>query len=184
MILALKKQRPRKTVQDFMRLPADTRAELIDGELLMSPAPKTPHQRAVGNLFGLLFQHARSHSTGEVFIAPFDVHLPTGDVVEPDIIFVANANAGIVQDWIRGVPDLVIEVVSPDGVERDRIVKRELYAQNGIRKYWIVDPQTRTVEIFSPAGNRYEPNGYFEAGESVASPLLPEFKIKVADIFE
>jgi len=183
MILGFLKARPRKTVEDFMNMPEGTRAELIDGELFMSPAPKTPHQRAVMRLITLLDAFVRSRSLGEVFVAPFDVHLPSGDIVEPDIIYISSRNQGIVQDWIRGVPDLVVEVISPDGVERDRFVKRDLYAQNGIGEYWIVDPQAQTVEVFSLTGDRYEPNGYFERDNAVASALLPEFKVRVAEIF-
>jgi Uma2 family endonuclease len=83
--------------------------------------------------------------------------------------------------WIdRGV--LISEVLS-DGIERDRFVKRDLYAQNGIREYWIVDPEAKAIEIFSLSGNQYEPNGYVEADELMESPLLPELKFQVADLF-
>ena len=167
-----------------MRLSEGTRAELIDGDLLMCPSPRTPHQRAIMKLVTLLNDFVRWKAVGEVFVAPFDVHLPSGDIVEPDVIFVAKSNAGIVQDWIRGVPDPVVEVLSPERIERDRIVKRDLYARNGVREYWIVDPQCRTVEVFSLAGERYEPNGYFQPDDDLVSPLLAEFKVKVADIFE
>ena len=166
-----------------MSLPEGTRAELIDGELFMSPSPRLKHQDAVGNLFAILRDFVRARSLGRVFVAPFDVHLPSGDIVEPDVLFVAQSNCGILQDWVRGVPDLVVEVLSPDGVERDRIVKRDLYAQNGIQEYWIVDPEAKTVEVFSPSGNRYEPNGYFEVDDFIVSPLLTEFKVPVADLF-
>ena len=87
----------------------------------------------------MLRDFVRGRSLGRVYVAPFDVHLPSGDIVEPDVIFVTTAKLGIVQGWIRGVPDFVVEVLSPDGIERDRIVKRVLYAKNGIREYWLVD---------------------------------------------
>jgi len=189
MILA-RRARPRKTVEDFMNLPDGSRAELIDGDLFMCPAPREPHQWAVGNLYVLLTQFAHSRKLGKVYVAPFDVHLPSGDVVEPDILYVAKANLGIVQDWVRGAPDLVIEVLSPEGIDRDRIVKRDLYAQNGIREYWIVDAEAKAVEVFTlrdgtrqagPA--RYEPNGYFESNDILVSSLLPELKLPVADVF-
>lgn len=177
------KLRPRKSVADFMALPEGTLAELIHGELFMSPAPKALHQAAVGNLFSLLHSHVRSASLGRVFVAPFDVHLPSGDIVEPDILFVQQSNLGIIQDWVRGVPDLVIEVLSPDGVARDRFVKSALYARNGIGEYWIVDPDAKTLEVFSLAGHQYEPNGYFEANDFIVSPMLPRFKVPITDLF-
>ena len=188
MILA-RRARPRKTVKDFMNLPEGTRAELIDGELFMSPSPKQPHQWAVGNLHVLLAQFVHTRKLGKVFVAPFDVHLPSGDIVEPDVLFIAKGNLGIVQDWVRGTPDLVVEVLSPDGLERDRFVKRDLYAENGVGEYWIVDTDAKAIEVFTlhrtqqsgPA--RYEPNGYFENGDILLSLLLAELKLPVADVF-
>lgn len=166
-----------------MSLPEGSRAELIDGELFTCPSPRSRHQDAVGNLFRRLADFVATRKLGKVYVAPFDVHLPSGDIVEPDILYVAKANLGIVQDWVKGVPDLVIEVLSPEGIERDRIVKRDLYAQNGVGEYWIVDPEARAVEVFSLHGSRYEPNGYFESADILMSSLLPEFKLAIADLF-
>ena len=182
MILA-RRARPRKTVKDFINLPEGSRAELIDGELFMSPSPRSPHQNAVGNLFRRLADFVAARKLGRVYVAPFDVYLPSGDIVEPDILHVATANLGIVQDWVRGTPDLIIEVLSPEGIDRDRIVKRDLYAQNGVGEYWIVDPQAKAVEVFALHGDRYEPNGYFENDDTLVSPLLAEFRLPLADLF-
>jgi len=182
MILA-RKARPRKTVDDFMSLPEGSRAELIDGELYMCPSPRSRHQEAVGCLFRRLADFVATRRLGKVYVAPLDVHLPSGDIVEPDILYVAKANLGIVQDWVRGAPELLIEVLSPEGIDRDRIVKRDLYAQNGVREYWIIDPEAKTVEVFTLRGSNYEPNGYFENNDILVSPLLPEFKLPVADVF-
>ncbi len=182
MILA-RKARPRKTIKDFFNLPEGTRAELIDGELFVCPSPKRPHQEAVLRLVRRLADFIESRRLGAVFVAPFDVHLPSGDIVEPDILFVAKGNLGIVQDWVKGAPDLVVEVLSPEGLERDRFVKRGLYAENGVREYWIVDADAKTIEVFTLRGNEYEPNGYFENDDILASPLLAELKLPVADVF-
>jgi Uma2 family endonuclease len=99
------------------------------------------------------------------------------------VIFVASANLGIVRDWIFGAPDLLIEVGSPDGVERDRLVKRRLYAENRVREYWLVDPEERTVEVFALSGADWIPHGYFRAEETVTSPVLPGLAIPLAQIF-
>jgi Uma2 family endonuclease len=112
--LVPRKARPRKTIEDFMSLPEGVRAELIDGELIMSPSPRPFHQDVVGNIFALLRQFALSRHLGRVYVAPLDVHLPSGDVVEPDVLFISSENLNIVKDWIRGAPDLVIEVISPE----------------------------------------------------------------------
>jgi Uma2 family endonuclease len=182
MILA-RRTRPRKTVEDFMNLPEGSRAELIDGDIFMSPSPRTKHQIVVGNLFALLREHVSRRSLGRVFVAPLDVHLPSGDIVEPDIFFVSNENLEIVQDWVRGTPDLIIEVLSPDGRERDRIVKRDLYARNGVREYWIVDPEAGTIEVFTLQAMEYGEAAYFEKHEILVSPLVPDFKLSIARAF-
>jgi len=182
MILA-RRDRPRKTVEDFMNLPEGTRAELIDGDLFMSPSPRPKHQAVAGKLFRLLADHVDHHNLGVVYTAPLDVYLPSGDIVQPDVLFIAKPHLGIVQDWVRGIPDLVVEVLSPDRHERDRIVKRDLYAHNAIPEYWIVDPETASVEMFTVHGDRYQSSGYFAKGDIVTSAVLPDFKVPAATVF-
>jgi Uma2 family endonuclease len=178
------KLKPRKTAEDYMRLPEGTRAELIEGEIFMSPSPKERHQSRIGNVYSLLREKFRQRKLGRVWMAPFDVHLPTGDIVQPDLIAIAMRNLGIVKDWIYGVPELLIEVLSPDGAERDRIVKKLLYARNGVPEYWIVDDEANAVEVFKLAGDRYEPLGYFERGDVIQSAVFPELALPVTQVFE
>ena len=175
--------RPRKTVDDFLGLPEGTLAELIDGEILMTPAPRERHQASLGRLFIALTAHVEAASLGRVYIAPFDVHLPSGDVVEPDLLFVAQDRLGIIQDWVRGVPDLLVEVVSASHPERDRLVKRALYARNGVREFWIVDPDEKTVEVLALDVDHFRPAGFFRDAEPLGSPLLPGFTLPLGPLF-
>lgn len=167
-----------------MSLPEGTRAELIDGDIFMSPAPRVPHQDVVGNVYTLLRRHASEGILGRVFVAPLDVHLPTGDIVQPDVLFVAALNSGIIQDWVRGTPDLVVQVLSPENRERDLIIKRGLYATNGVREYWIIDPSAKAVEVLTLRGAQYEPLGYFQNEDVLVSLVLPALKVKVSDFCE
>jgi len=177
-------ERPRKTVEDYLALPDDVRAELIDGELYVTPSPVPDHQRVGLSLARLISPHVEAGGAGEVFIAPLDVHLPSGDIVQPDVLFVATENAGIVQDWIRGVPDLLVEVLSPTGTERDRIVKHDLYARNGVPEYWIADPAARTIEVFRlDRAGAYRPAGYYLADAVLRSESLPGLELQLADVF-
>ena len=116
--MASETTRPRKTVEDYLALPDDVRAELIEGELYMTPAPRPRHQTAVGQILTYMNIHVRAAGLGRVYSAPMDVHLPSGDIVQPDLLFIRRANLEIVQDWIRGVPDLLVEVISPSHPER------------------------------------------------------------------
>ena len=180
---AMATSRPLKTVDDFMALGDQVRAELIAGEIYMSPSPSSQHQSIAGNLYVALRSAARRARGEAVFIAPLDVHLPSGDIVQPDVMFVSAQRRGIVQEWIRGAPDLLIEIVSPSHAERDRIVKRELYARNRVPEYWLVDGTTRTLERFVDDAGTYTAAGYYREGDTLETPLLPALQLPIVEIF-
>mgnify|MGYP001819738701 FL=1 len=175
--------RPRKTVQDFLALPDDVRAELIDGELYVTPSPRPRHQDAAGRIYRALLGWADTTGAGAVYVAPLDVHLPSGDVVQPDVLFVRTEHASIVSDWVRGAPDLAVEVVSPAGRMRDRIVKRDLYARNGISAYWIADPEERSIEILRLEGASYRPEAFVTGEQDLVTPALPGLCIPLTSVF-
>src|SRR3990172_7739765 len=126
------KLKPRKTIDDWMGLPAGTLAELIGGEIFMTPSPAFSHQDIQAELTTRLRTFASERNLGKVVAAPMDVHLASGDIFQPDVIYIKAANLGIIDRWIMGAPDLVIEIVSPDRPERDLVVKRDIYARNGV----------------------------------------------------
>lgn len=175
--MAQVKTRPRKTVDDYMKLPEGTRAELIEGDLFMSPSPKDWHQEVLFILAKALSAIVEAKGLGKVWIAPFDVHLPSGDIVQPDILYISQANSHIVRGWVRGVPDLVIEVLSPDSHERDRIVKRALYARNRVPEYWIVDE--KGVDVLELSASGCASRGYFEGGDTLTSGVLADLALPV-----
>lgn len=177
------KTKPRKTADDYLRLPEGTLAELIEGEILMSPSPRFRHQKAVLNLAAILREHSRRRALGLVLAAPMDVHLPSGDIVQPDVLFLASDNPARCEDWIRGVPDLIVEVLSPENPERDRLVKRRLYERNAVREYWIVDPEERSVEVLALSGSAFSPLGYFQESDTVMSSVLSGLELPVREIF-
>jgi Uma2 family endonuclease len=174
---------PRKTLEDYLALPDVVRAELIGGELYVTPSPTPRHQEASDNLMLVLGGYVRRRGLGRMYSAPLDVHLPSGDVVQPDLLFVATASEGIVQDWIRGVPDLVVEVLSPSNAERDRIVKRDVYAQSGVPEYWIVDPEARSIQVLRHEAGTYRPAGWFRSGDRVRSETWPDLDLPVDEAF-
>ena len=174
---------PRKTLEDYLALPDPVRAELIEGELYVTPSPTSRHQEASDNLLVRLGTFVRRTGQGRMYSAPLDVHLPSGDVVQPDLIYVSHERGGIVRDWVHGVPDHLIEVVSPGNPERDRIVKRALYAKNGVPAYWIVDPKERSIELLHLEGEAFAPAGFL-AGEGVLrAPTFEGLEIDLAAIF-
>lgn len=175
------------TYADYARLPDDGwKYEVIRGELHMAPAPRPVHQRVVLRLAAALDAFVRSQRRGEVFTAPIDVILPDnlGAPVQPDVLFLAPAHLDRVKErWIQGVPDLVVEVLSPSNWVDDRRVKFEVYAQAGVPEYWIVDPDLGSVEVFVLEGGAYRLLDRFGPGDSVRSQILPDFTIPVEEIF-
>lgn len=147
----------RLSYKEFCELPDDgQRYEILDGALFASPSPQTRHQRVIGRLFRMLSDHVETHDLGEVFIAPYDVLLAEHDIVEPDLVYVSKERARIVTDLhIRGVPDLLIEVLSPLRPQYDTQKKRERYAATGVPWYWLVDPQKQHVAELKLSGSDY-----------------------------
>jgi Uma2 family endonuclease len=120
----------------------------------------------------------RPRRLGRVFGAPLDVHLPSGDILRPDVLYIGAARAATVQDWIRGAPDLVVEVLSPESRRRDLLVKPEIYLRNGVSEIWLADPDASTVEVRTSSGATR-----FAGSEVLVSPLLPGFALNLDDAF-
>lgn len=135
---------------------ATPRYELVDGELLVTPGPGTPHQRAVRHLLGALTTWLASHPVGEAFDSPFDVELEPETIVQPDVFVVPPGESKRLD---AGPParalSLVIEVLSPSSAYADRGPKRELY-QRHVPEYWIVDLDARLIECWRPGDSRPE----------------------------
>lgn len=173
------------TYEDYCRLPEDGWIyEVIEGELHMSPAPQTRHQRSIGNLFAILWNYNKLHSKGEVFIAPTDVVIAGwATPVQPDIIFILQEHLDIIKDErVEGVPDLLVEVLSPWNWNVDRQKKFKVYAKAGVPEYWIVDPDQRTIELYVLHGNTYHLLGKYGVGETAHSNILAGFEVAVAEI--
>jgi Uma2 family endonuclease len=161
------------TYSDYAALPDDGRRyELHHGELSVTPAPGTRHQRAIVFLITLLNEHVRSRGLGEVFVAPTDCILSNVTVVQPDVLYVATDRLAIISErGIEGAPTLVVEVLSPSTAHLDRGRKMKLYAEHGVPYYWIVDPESRSVEAYTLAGAEFA-----RAGRVTSEPAtLPPF---------
>jgi Uma2 family endonuclease len=175
------------TWDDYVLFPEDgMRHELIDGEHYVTPAPFLRHQEIVGRLFLAIGNYLIAHPIGRVFVAPLDVILSKFDVVEPDLLYVSNDRAPeLLKDWVRGAPDLVIEVGSESTRKRDETVKRALYERAGVIEYWIVDPEIDVVRIYRRGADRFERPAQLSprAGDVLTTDLLPGLEIALDAIF-
>ena len=173
--------------RDYKSLPeSDTkRYELIEGELIVVPSPSTYHQRIAGNLEYILREFVRRYNLGYIYDAPCDVVLSEENVLQPDILFITRERSEIItEENIQGPPDLVIEILSPSTAERDRTHKRTLYARHGVREYWIVDPDERTVKIMILKEIGLDVVSLYQGEARVESPLLSGLVIDLNQIFQ
>jgi Uma2 family endonuclease len=142
---------------DIAAAPSDgKRYELVDGELLVNPAPSPMHQRISKRLLRQLEDYFQERAIGEVFYAPLDVILTPHDVFEPDLLVVADPRH-ISKRGIEKPPLLVVEILSPSTRNVDRGIKSRRYAELGVPHYWIVDPEEKRVECFRLAAGAYAP---------------------------
>lgn len=157
--------------------------ELWDGELIMSPTPDYFHQKLVGYIYRELHGFVAARSLGEVLLSPFDMVLSPRRSFQPDVLYLSKAKLPLIQKILRGPADLVVEVISEHGRRRDRIDKRDIYAQHGIPEYWMIDPEARTVEVLTLVKGEYELAGRYVSGQQAASVLLEGFTLDVARLF-
>jgi Uma2 family endonuclease len=146
-----KRSHKRWTYDEYAKLPESgtTRYEVIDGELAVTPSPTSTHQRIVTRLVLDLGSFVQRHRLGEVFAGPLDVLFGEGDYLQPDFLFVRTENAQrLSKRGVEGPPDLVVEILSTSTAQRDRGVKLARYRHFGVPEYWIIDPSSRTIEVW------------------------------------
>jgi len=169
----------RLTYADYAVLPDDGRRwELIDGELFLSPSPKTRHQAVLGRLHLVVAGHVEEHGGGQVFLAPYDVVLADDVTVQPDLLYVVDADRQrITESNLQGPPTLAVEVVSDP---RDDLVrKREVYARYGVAEFWAVQPDLARIEVFRMADGLYPKPDLFEPGDTLTTLVVPGLQIDV-----
>ena len=174
------------TYADYAQWDDDTRCELIDGVPYAMAAPSIAHQRICSELHGQLWQFLKGKPC-EVFAAPVDVCLnAAGDeddiVVQPDILIVCDKSK-LDGKSVNGAPDMVIEILSPSTASRDCIIKHQKYMKAGVREYWIVDPDSKTVQVIIPKDDKYEINTYTASG-SIPVHVLEGCAINLTEVFE
>ena len=172
----------RMTAKDFAELPeTNLPTELIDGELIVSPAPIPEHQNISVELIILL---RGLIPNGKLYHAPIDVYFDEANSVQPDIVWVAeNSQCFIGDKRLEGGPDLVIEILSPSTARRDKNKKFLLYQKHGVREYWLVDPQAQYIEVWRLEDGKFVPKGVFGPGDAFVVPVLDDKSVDVGTIF-
>ncbi len=174
----------KQTYKDYCATPDDERYELLDGKLMMVPAPNRKHQGLVLELAEKLNAFAKAHSLGKVYVAPFDVFLSDTNVVQPDVLFISRAREHrLTDDDVRGAPDLVIEILSPSTAKKDRGPKRDLYERHGVLEYWMVDPIAETIAVHRQENGRLELAETFGRRDTLRTAVLNGLQLKLDHVF-
>ena len=164
---------PRTIMEVYKSLPEGTLAELINGQIYMSPTPTNQHQRIVGKLFRKLCYFVEQADLGEIFLSPSDLYLDElVNAVQPDLYFISKTNTMVVDPVIPncGIPDLMVEILSSDR-KYDLVTKKDLYEKFGVKEYWIIDPFTKEAIVY-----QYSNSAYQLTGKSTGKIYSPLFK--------
>jgi Uma2 family endonuclease len=181
------------TYADYLTWKFSERVELIKGWVYkMSPAPRRIHQKVESNLhieIGSFFKNSKC----DVYESPFDVRLIKNKgqsdheietVVQPDICVICDLDK-LDDKGCIGAPDLIIEILSPSTIKKDYTEKFNLYEENGVKEYWIANPEGRSLQIFYLNDGKYEEmETYEEKEDTITSKLFPDLKIKMIEVFE
>ncbi|MBF0567148.1 MAG: Uma2 family endonuclease [Nitrospirae bacterium] len=161
--------------------------EIINGEEIMGPSPFGRHQKIAKKLNRAIDRYVEVKDLGELFFSPLDVILEEGMTrLQPDLFFIRKENMDIFQDWVRGVPDMVCEIVSPGTYKKDTDTKKEIYEKYGVPEYWIVLPEFKAIKILTienEAPHKYKTHSFAELEGIVTSKVIEGLQIDVKDIF-
>lgn len=161
----------------------DERYEIIDGvryDFLSSP--KYAHQNLLARLH--LGFHASCAADGKILFAPLDVHFDEKNIFQPDVIFIANENRGIIRDgFIFGPPDLVVEILSESTARRDKTIKKNGYERFGVKEYWLADPIYKIIEQYVLVEGQYKLVATLSEEDRLVSAVVPCLALELSDVF-
>lgn len=175
------------TYEDYLLLPQEPgcRLEVLEGMLVKEPSPSMQHQRISRELGRQLMNYFEDYDPeGELFFAPLDMTLATGNVLQPDILFVSGSRKHIKhEERVDGPCDLVIEVMSPANRRKDRLQKMEIYRKAGVPHYWLADPEENTLEAFLLTCANYTLIAAGGPGDTFTNQEFPGLKLDLEKVF-
>lgn len=175
------------TYEEYLTLPEIVqRYEIVDGEMIMSPAPTTRHQAVLGNFYRALFDFVTRRRLGFVLLAPLDVIVrrkPKLRTRQPDLIYVSTEWQHIIADQIEGGPDLVVEILSPGDTRKKIAKKLKDYCRIGVRECWLVSIEAETVEVLRLSTKNIKRIGLYGIGDLIRSKVLSGLALPTKKLF-
>jgi len=187
-----KKQDKKFTYADYLTWGNEERWELINGEAWdMSPAPATKHQK-VSLALTLEMGSILKGKPCDLFVAPFDVRFVKDNQQDDQDIFITlQPDLSVICDKSKidkkgclGSPDLIVEILSPSTGYKDETQKLTIYEQYGVKEYWIVNPDRKTIQVFLHNGKDFDKPSYYKGNDVISSLVLKDFQISLDDIFQ
>lgn len=173
------------TVADYELLEEGAPFQLIDYDLVMAAPPLALHQIVLGRIFIEFSNFLESTSNkGTVIFSPVDVLLDEGNVYQPDLVYISAEKNHLIKNRIEGVPDLVLEILSPSNAYYDLRQKKDVYEKYGVKEYIIVDPLARNAEVHVLREDAFELHQKARDGQTLSSLLLENFKLDLEKIFK
>jgi Uma2 family endonuclease len=173
------------TVSDYFETPeGGPRYQLIDGDLILTPAPDSFHQGILWNLAGIISPYLKTNPIGRAFFAPIGVALSDINAYEPDLIFISKDRESIItKRGIEGAPDLAVEVLSPGTARYDKGIKRSIYARTGVVELWLIDPALLEIQIYHLREDAQNPYAVYSKNDHFESSLFLGLVFQCAEIF-
>ena len=172
------------TREDYEALPEGAPYQLIEGKLIMSPAPTSWHQIIIGRLHIALQPFVEKHQLGITLLSPVDVYLTETNAFQPDLIYISKDRLSILGDRVEGAPDLVIEILSPSNAYYDLKQKKTVYESAGVREYWIVDPMEQSAEIYSNGDEGFTLRCQLRAKGNIDTGIFDGFEYNIKELWK
>jgi len=171
------------TYEDYVLFLADgKRHEIIEGDHYVNPPPNSYHQAVLSRINSQFIELVEKPKLGFVFFAPIDVQLDELNIVQPDLVVILNERKSIItKKNIQGAPSLAVEIISPGNPKHDRQLKKKLYEKCEIPEYWIVDPESETIEAYLLVDKRYVLQS--NSSNEVQISILPDAKVNTKDLW-
>lgn len=172
------------TYEDYTKLPEGAPYQLIGGRLVMTPAPSTYHQIISARLMMKFADFAQRKGVGLVLYAPIDVYFEETETYQPDIVFISRERLNIIADErIKGAPDMIIEILSPRTAYYDLKKKFKVYERHGVREYWIVDPEDRSIAVYENREGEFTLAWEVTRKGKIESKVILGFELEVETIW-
>ena len=178
-------EKKKYTEKDYQLLEEGAPFQLINGDLIMSPAPTSYHQILLGRIFKVIDNFLEQNNLGGLCLfAPIDVVLDEENIFQPDLIYIsAERKKELFQDRIMGAPDLIVEILSPSTAYYDLKQKKDFYERYGVKEYLIIDPVRHDAEVYSLIDEKFELQQKEKESGTIHLTTLPGLQIELQKLF-